>query len=247
VDENDALYHRIHGGDRAAIKEMIERNTPLVLSRVGNFLKEYHRFNHLKDDLVSEGYLSLTRTVNKFTTDTVEKPTGQIVFELDKAFGNYIDQELGEGMMSNRTVQRRRQSKNALPGRLHINIDSPPANLWSHAEGRVIRKHILDENGPQDNDKWLGSLENVHNESKLNSDDGQKIVQQYTSEDSTSESDLFDALIACCECEEDEMILTLRVKGYTDAEIGGQLGLAQQTVNVRRLRICERYEEKYAN
>jgi len=251
VDANVALYHRIRGGDKAAISEMIERNMPLVVSRVGNFLNSYRKYRHLNDDLIGEGYMALTTAVNSFVTDAAAKPTGKIVFRIDKALGDYIDSEVGAGQMSVRTVQRRRSQSKSLPNQLPFDIDNPPANLWPQADGRVIRKQIVDEGegwdklGSHDHaDHTTDQLAGATRMRNVSQADAKELIRSQVHPDTTPETDLLDTILACCECEEDEMIVSLRLKGYVDAEIGEQMGISQQTVNIRRKAIEQRYEER---
>lgn len=255
-EENEALYHRIRTGDTAAISEMIERNMPGVISRVGEFLRLYPRFSYLRDDLVSEGFMALTKTVNRFTVIEAEKhPSGRIVFEIDRALGSYSDTEVGSGMMSERSVRRHRKHQD-IPGRLPFDVNSPPANLWTKSDGRVVKKKIVDTEdtacwdqlahaarGPG-KDVATTALDNIDNPSRLETNDAKQMIAHYNQGDNTAETILLDEIMACCQCEEDEMIVNLRIKGYTDAEIGEQLSLSQQTINFRRKTIYDRYKER---
>lgn len=251
VTENDVLYHRIKGGDRAAIDEMIERNIPLVKSRVGNFLKSYRRFDHLQDDLVGEGFLTLTKVVNSFVDTVTDKPTGRIIFELDKTLGGYVDSEIGAGMMSDRTLRRRRSDGVfAIPKKVPLNVNSPPANLWTRADGRVIRKQIVEENVGlyrEGMGNEVGNKLSIDNQSKLGTTDARELIESFSQHDSTPEYELLDTILACCECEEDQMIVNLRIKGYVDAEIGEQLNISRRTVCMRREEIEKRFNERMAS
>ncbi len=246
--ENTAMYQRIKSGDASAIPEMIERNMPGVMSRVGTFLQAFPRFSHLQEDLVSEGFLALTKTVQDFVNVTVEKhPSGRVVFEIDRALGNYVDSEVGAGMMSSRSVQRSRAEGEKLPERLLMSTDSPPTNLWTKADGRVLKKQILDENvAPTRSyqNEEADTYSNADKQCDLGRSDAKVLVERFSETDHTASADLLDSILACCECDEDEMIVTLRIKGYTDTEIGEQLNLSQQTVNVRRHSIETRFDAR---
>jgi len=231
VDENDALYQRIRSGDTAAVAEMIERNMPLVKSRVTLFLTDYRRFRHLRDDLTGEGFLALTEAVNSFAGKDIGKPTGYIVSAIDCSLSKYVDSETGSGLMSGRTVQRRRSRKQPLPQQLPIDVAEPPAHLWRNASGRIERKQI-------DSDSDYDSFGRP---SKTSHTDAEQFINRFENDDATG-SDLLDSILACCECEEDETIVRLRIKGYNDEEIGEQIGLSRQTVNRRRKEIEERFE-----
>lgn len=245
VDENDALYHRIRDGEHELIPVMIERNIPLVKSRVGFFLATHRRFRHLHEDLTSEGYVVLTTVVNSFIDTPTDKPTGRLVFDLDKAFGDYADQELGSGTMSGRSVRRRRSEGKPLPSKLPYDPNSLPAHLWFEADGRVIRKLIVTNTG--------GSLDAGHepdrlasfvNESDVTSGEAHQLIASNTENDGSGERELMDEIIACCGCDEDVMIVELRIKGYTDAEIAEQLQVSQWTVWTRRKALYELYQER---
>jgi RNA polymerase sigma factor (sigma-70 family) len=236
VDENDDLYRRIRSGENATVAKMIERNLPLVKSRVGVFLKEYGRFRHLFDDLVGEGFMALTDAVNSFATKAVSKPTGYIVSAIDFALSNYVDAEIGAGMMGERTVQRRRANGDSLPEQLPFDIAEPPAHLWQDASGRTVRKKIEDENSAAE----LPELERDEPETKrigIGHDDAKQLIARYEQD---GKPDLLDQILACCESEEEKTIVRLRIEGYTDEEIGEQLGLSRQTVGRRRKAIEER-------
>jgi len=230
VDKNDTFYQRIRAGNKSAVDEMILGNLPLVKSRVGDFLKEYRRFKRLKDDLYGEGILALTQAVNSFANREVEKPTGCIVSAIDYALKNYVDSECGHGLMSRRTVQRRRASDDSLPQHLPFDVAEPPAKLWRNASGRMGPKQI-DSDGEYDS---FGRPSNVSHS------DAEQISDRYAQE--TASTDVLDQILACCESEQEQEIIRLRIDGNTDEEIGEQLGISRQTVGRRRERIEERFE-----
>ena len=101
--------------------------------------------------------------------------------------------------------------------------------MWDGADGRVARKKVqLDALGP---------------ERKVSRTDAREVIRA-TVDDTGPDSNLLDRILACCETYEDRAIVSLRIEGYTDAEIGEELGLSRQTVNRRREAIEERFETK---
>ncbi len=244
VDENMDLYTRIRAGDERAINEMIERNMPLALDRANTFLKSYRRFRHLKDDMVSEAYLALTTVVRSFVEHEAAKPTGKMVFEIDKRLGNFIDTEIGAGMMSDRSVRRKRAAGD-IPNRLPIDMHDPPKTLWQHADGRVQAKPLSDEGGGDvsaNTNPDLRVSDLVSRKDQISRVDARQLVEAHTTPDRTTDNDLLDLILSCCGCEEEEMIVQLRVKGYTDEEIGEQLTIPTRTVCLRREQIEERFD-----
>jgi RNA polymerase sigma factor (sigma-70 family) len=224
---------------------MIERNMPLVKSRVGVFLEEYRRFRHLFDDLCSEGFLALTHAVQSFAEREVEKPTGCIVAAIDYALENYVDSEIGYGMMTSRTVQRRRKGRDALPDRLPFDVGEPPVHLWRNANSHVVRKPIGEDNGlpvaGNVTQKSInGDLEDTGRKSNVTHTDAKQFISRYELD---GQSDLLDSILACCESEQEQTIVRLRVQGYTDADIGEQLGLSRATVGRRRKEIEQRMKK----
>ena len=227
VDKNDTFYERICAGDKSAVDEMILGNLPLVKSRIGAFLKEYRRFRHLFDDLYGEGILALTQAVNSFAESDADKPTGYIVSAIDYALKNYVDTECGHGLMSRRTVQRRRASDDSLPQQLPFDVAEPPTELWNGANGRIDRKQAeLDSLGPK---------------RRVSRADARQVIRE-TVVDSQPDSDIREMILALCESEQEKEIVRLRIEGYTDKEIGEQLGISRQTVGRRRDEIEERFE-----
>lgn len=228
IADNDALYLRIREGDESAIGEMIERNIPLVLSRVVNFRNSYTRFRHLNDDLVGEGLAALTNTVMSFAQSETHKPTGRIVFEVDCALGNYIDSEIGGGMVSSRGIRRLRVTGQPLPNRLNFDTHRPPPDLW--------------------NDNGREPLKQDGAETRFTpTRHDPKLRDRLSHQDITGETMMLDTILGCCECEEDEMIVQLRIKGYVDEEIASQMGISRRTVCARRQSIEQRFNECLQN
>ena len=242
VDENDALYHRIRSGDKAAIDEMIERNMPLAKSRVTEFLKDYRRFRHLREDLQGEGFFALTKAVQSFATTEVEKPTGYIVSAIDFALSDYIDSEIGAGMMPVRTVQRRRSNGESLPEQLPFDVAKPPAQLWREPSGHVTRKE-LPSDSQQDTFAVTEPIQfGTPSKSKVSHSDAEQFIDRFEQAGTAPDTDILDQILACCESEQDETIVRLRIKGYTDDEIGEQIGVSRATVQRRRAAIEDRFD-----
>ncbi len=59
-EENERLFHRIIDG-RVATQRLVEGNMAYVVHKAESFLDEHFEFEYLKDDLISEGFLVLTR------------------------------------------------------------------------------------------------------------------------------------------------------------------------------------------
>lgn len=247
VDENDALYQRIRSGDAAAVATMIERNAPLVKSQVTLFLKEHRRFRHLFDDLLGEGYLALTEAVNSFAQREVEKPTGCVVSAIDFALSNYVDLEVGAGMMSDRTVQRRRLRNAPLPERLPFDVAAPSPGLWRKASGHVVPKPICADDGVQQISSDTGLAETPNHEldrpPQSSHADARQFIDRFSPD---TASELLGEILACCQTEEDEAIVNLRMDGFTDVQIAEQLGMSRQKVNRLRNAIEQRFETKKA-
>lgn len=63
-DTNEQLYELLITGDVVAQETMIINNMPLVMSIVEGYLGIYPNFVYLRDDLVAEGFLGLTKSIN---------------------------------------------------------------------------------------------------------------------------------------------------------------------------------------
>ena len=66
--DNAGLYPRVVAGDKEAREGMIVSNMPMVVSIVDDYLKSSKDFDYLRDDLTSEGFLSLTRVIDVLRT-----------------------------------------------------------------------------------------------------------------------------------------------------------------------------------
>jgi hypothetical protein len=102
---NDRLYPLVVAGDEAARTEMIQSNMPLVLNKVQSFLSTHPQWSHLRDDLLSQGFVGVTQAVNKMakpeTEDDLDEPvencnpTGFISLYIYHRLGELVDIEQG--------------------------------------------------------------------------------------------------------------------------------------------------------
>lgn len=96
IERNDALYPLVVSGDESARTEMIESNMALVKFQVERFIFIYPQAKHLKDELISEGYLALCTAVNKlFNSVPVEnpKPSWYLTRAIQRAFSEVLESE----------------------------------------------------------------------------------------------------------------------------------------------------------
>lgn len=110
-EQNDLLYPAVVSGDEAAIDKMIRINMPFVLSKVESYILAYPDIEYLRDDMVGEGLQELVVAVRKMAEEPSEapNPTGYISFRIQKAIGNVIAGEHGNGACTE-TVRKRRRS-----------------------------------------------------------------------------------------------------------------------------------------
>lgn len=93
-DSNCEFYKRLINGDKAARDEMIAANIALVVYEVDRFLLILGNYNHLRDDLVSSGYVGLIEGVETLqTSDNVENPTGMLCICIRRQLGKTIEAE----------------------------------------------------------------------------------------------------------------------------------------------------------
>lgn len=95
-EELATLAPLVRQGDTVAYKRMIEGYMPLVHSRVNVYLQLFPNIFYLRDDMISEGYLSLVRAVSYIAESDVPKkdnPTSYILTTIIKGIGNYIQSE----------------------------------------------------------------------------------------------------------------------------------------------------------
>ena len=65
AEKNAELYPRVAAGDEAAREDMINGNMPLVFSKVESFIRCFPHVVHLRDDLVSAGFVGPGKAVNQ--------------------------------------------------------------------------------------------------------------------------------------------------------------------------------------
>jgi hypothetical protein len=106
---------------------MIEGNMSLVISKVDSYVGHYPFAAHLRDDLISEGFVGLCTAVDKMSTEpTPEKvnPTGFISHWVHRRIGEMVDQETGIGA-SPRTKRRLRAEGAEVPTQINL-YDAAP-------------------------------------------------------------------------------------------------------------------------
>lgn len=114
---NQEMYQRVVDGDKVAVREMIEGNMSLVISKVDAYIGSFPFISHLRDDLISEGFVGLTIAVNRMATTEVPEnpnPTGYMSHWISHSIGAVVDSESGVAG-SVRTKQRHRKNGVQLP------------------------------------------------------------------------------------------------------------------------------------
>ena len=66
--ENDELYAGGYRGDKAAARRMIEGNMPYVLTAVESYIRCFPHTEHLRNDMVSEGFVGLCTAIDKIAS-----------------------------------------------------------------------------------------------------------------------------------------------------------------------------------
>lgn len=130
-DENDELYAAVVAGDEAAKQRMIEGNMPLVITAVEAYLRYFPQAEHLRDDMVSEGFLGLCTAVNKMASSEMREdanPIGYINWWVRGAIGQIVDGETGVGACA-RTVRNHRKAGKAL-----VRQVAPPDIDWDRPD-----------------------------------------------------------------------------------------------------------------
>lgn len=103
---NDELYPLVAAGDKAAAKQMIERNLGIVVLKVNDCIRYFPHVDYLRDDLISEGMLGLCMAVKKMAEKgPVPNPnsTGYIKYWIQYRIGTVVDAEQANGA-SSRTI-----------------------------------------------------------------------------------------------------------------------------------------------
>jgi len=187
--ENDALYVRVRQGDPDAKRRMIEGNMALVIVLMAAYLHEHPYIDFLRDDLISEGFLALTKAVNQLAlADVIEEPnpTGFLRESIYCSINDHAREE------------------NTIP---------VPARTQRHSD-TCIPPYVV-------------SIDTV--DPPL-TDPFQVVF-------------LLEKIEGCCEDPLDQQIISLRLQGYRDHEIGERLQCSQQHVSHLRKRLYERFQE----
>jgi len=134
---NARLYPLVVAGDPAAREEMIQVNSPLVGNRVSAYLAKFPKCQHLRDDLISQGYVGLVTAVNNMVGSDVPNPNplGFMSFHIQKALGELMDQE------ATIRVPKRTYMENKAKGKL---IDRPDK------DGSASIDDVLKKDGERD-------------------------------------------------------------------------------------------------
>jgi RNA polymerase sigma factor (sigma-70 family) len=90
-EENAELYVKIVEGKEAA-ERMIEGNMALAVTKVEGFIRANPRYSYLRDDLISAGFLALTRAVRQFGEAVVSDPNpqGYLRVAIRRAFDDVV-------------------------------------------------------------------------------------------------------------------------------------------------------------
>ena len=103
-EKNDELYQQLHEttGDEqeAIIQTMIEGNMALVFGRVSDFIDDFPKFKYLRDDLISECFLALTRAVRALATFDPSDTPNPLGFIYRNLYNAIIDFAFSEGTLS---------------------------------------------------------------------------------------------------------------------------------------------------
>jgi hypothetical protein len=126
-EENEVLYQRIREGDADAIKEMIEGNIALVITKVSRSLALSPTFEYLRDDLQAECYYALTKAVNAFADTAVGNPVGYLYVALHHA--------IVDGMWDSEAITVPRSTNRKMTDRPHkIGADMDKYEAEDHTE-----------------------------------------------------------------------------------------------------------------
>jgi hypothetical protein len=92
--DNKRLYPLVAAGDTDARRQMIEGNMSLVVTKVDAFLAEWPVFAHLRDDLMSAGFMGLAKAVNKMAAGRrVRNPTSYLGSAIKREFDYLLESE----------------------------------------------------------------------------------------------------------------------------------------------------------
>ena len=108
---NDELYPLVAQGNAVAIKSMIEGNMALVIDKVDTYIALHPDVAHIRDDIVSEGFVGLCRAVNKMSTGGLKEhanATGCMSYWIHDSIGRIVDKESGH---ASRFTRKRHREK----------------------------------------------------------------------------------------------------------------------------------------
>lgn len=136
-EENDALYPRVVAGDESAIQEMILGNMALVAYKVSIYLEQFPHCAHLKEDLLSQGYLGLVTAVRGMVGVQYEtpNPTGLMSQSIHYRLGELLDFESAIRIPQRTWIRKRNSGKT---------IKVPVK------ESSITGDHVLERDGCQD-------------------------------------------------------------------------------------------------
>jgi hypothetical protein len=94
AQKNAELYRRVIAGDADARQAMIEGNMPLVIAKVGRFIRKFPQIGRLRNDLISGGFLGLANAVNRWAEGfEVKSPFLYLAKSIDTEIGKVMDSE----------------------------------------------------------------------------------------------------------------------------------------------------------
>jgi len=92
-EENEVLFESIKAGKKAS-KRLVEGNMPYVIRMVELFIEDTPTYAYLRDDLMSEGFLTLTKIANLMSHEDVPEeqyfPQALMSVALKNAFLNLV-------------------------------------------------------------------------------------------------------------------------------------------------------------
>lgn len=109
AEKNSELYAIVAAGDKTARETMINGNMPLVLSKVEAFIRCFPHVSHLRDDLVSAGFIGLLKAVNQMAEGCkIKQPEN---WNPTDCIGAWINRELGRLVESESPIRVPHTSK----------------------------------------------------------------------------------------------------------------------------------------
>lgn len=100
-EKNGELYAQLRetNGDEqeAIVQKMIEGNMALVFGRVNDFIDDFPKFNYLRDDLISECFLALTRAVRVLAAQDQQDDPNPVGFISYSLYHSNLDLAFADG------------------------------------------------------------------------------------------------------------------------------------------------------